>query len=237
MKTIYIAPPSFHPEGLLNPLRDHLKEAGLNPVILEVPPAGSGVTLANQASFARIQIEKPKLGEKSFALGVSKGGALMHLIAQREPELFSGIMLYGCPMLKQKPWKPVWATTLRILLTSRYRKAVLSGKGICCLKRKDAEDWLFGGVSHDLAYRATLIPESARILQEMMLDSLAPNVHSRLKYQVLTVSEERFHRNSGALEWVGDSLNASYSEVNGTHFGALLNLELHRFLTRLIKSS
>jgi hypothetical protein len=94
-------------------------------------------------------------------------------------------------------------------------------EGIAYMSKREAEDFLFGG-SHKLADAATKAGEAWNIVREMIFKNLRHN-RADIRYFVTVVTGEKFHRKDGAQSWVRKSRNASFNEIEGTHFGVLLN--------------
>lgn len=185
----------------------------------------NGVTLGDYEEDTLRQIDKVAIAnEKIILLGISMGGAIAHRIADKYPEKVRGVIMYGTPMFSRLP---VWKTLVRIITNWTFLKGIVTGKGTLFLSRRDAEDFLFEGVSGMEGLAETLEqPASARAVQQMLLRVLSPNKKARIPYVVLTCIRELFHRNSAAYRFAKKQGSQSgvvgkFYEIEGGHFNAM----------------
>lgn len=230
---IVIVGPAWATMAVLQPMIKYLR--GLGYSVTVVPYRGhygdktplEGVTLENFEEDLRkhvCSIADPREDKKVILLGISMGAAIAHRFAKENSYLVKGIIMYGTPMISRIP---VWRILLRILFSLTYLKAIITGKGAFSLKRRDAEDWLFSGVSVRDGLEETLSqPESAKAVQQMMRGGLKPDPKCCIPYAVLTCTGEQFHRNDDAYQFARQqgrcaSQYSMFREVVGGHFDAL----------------
>lgn len=212
MKHVIIIPPSFSTQGLLDPLVKHLRDGGVTVQTIIFSPASDGDTIRSRVKDAWDQI--PSTSRDVRLIGISSGGVVAKIIADEHPECISGVILYGTPMLCQKMWKPVWLTLAKYILRGYLFKALI-GRGVGRPNKKDGEDWLWGGVSHSQGDF-----ESWKLIREMIFGNIPPS-KSGIRYTVVGVTKEFFHRWEGAVEWTSKSTNSACVQIKGSHFGAL----------------
>lgn len=171
--------------------------------------------------------------EPVFGIGASLGCPLIRTLAETHPESFCGILLFASPMMGGMP---VWKTLWTILANRNYRGPIFSRTGTIRLKRKDAEDFLFGG-SHRMTDEVCMIPESGRVIFEALFGKMRPNTNPNLLCTVVGAHAEKFHSNSAKREWAYRGKSTSYVEVPGHHFTALMKAGFHELAAERITTA